>query len=349
MLVSYNSILFRHRAVALYKRDLESITNITIAAMSSSRIVRASVVQTCTQAYSLTDTLDKMEQLTRLASKRDGAQIAVFPEAFIGGYPKMSTFGVVVGDRSALGREEFLKYYNAAIEIPSPAISRIEQISKETGVFIVSGIIERDVGTLYCTAIFVSPVQGLVGKHRKLVPTAAERLIWGQGDGSTLPVLETSLPATAERAKEVTTKLSASICWENYMPLLRTYYYSQGTQIYCAPTVDARPVWQNSMVHIAIEGRCFVLSACQFAQEKDYPEDHPVADINARNPENVMIAGGSVIVSPLGKILAGPLLGEEGVLTADLDLDDCIRGKFDLDTTGHYARPDVFELKANTY
>ncbi|KAJ3803340.1 carbon-nitrogen hydrolase [Lentinula aff. detonsa] len=334
--------------------------------MSSSRIVRASVVQACTPAYSLTDTLDKMERLTRLASERDRAQIAVFPEAFIGGYPKMSTFGVVVGDRSDLGREEFLKYYNAAIDIPSPAITRIEQISKETGVFIVTGVIERDLGTLYCTAIFVSPVHGFVGKHRKLVPTAAERLIWGQGDGSTLPVLETSFLPTAERATEVTTKISASICWyceihagsifvlissprENFMPLLRTYYYSQGTQLYCAPTVDARPAWQNSMVHIAIEGRCFVLSACQFAQEKDYPADHAVADVNARHPDNVMIAGGSVIVSPLGKILAGPLLGEEGVLSADLDLDDCIRGKFDLDTTGHYARPDVFELKANIY
>ncbi|KAJ3763053.1 carbon-nitrogen hydrolase [Lentinula raphanica] len=308
--------------------------------MSSSRVVRASVVQASTPAYSLTDTLDKMERLTRLAAERDKTQIAVFPEAFVGGYPKMSTFGVVVGDRSDLGREEFLKYYNAAIEIPSPAISRIEQISKATGVFIVTGIIERDLGTLYCTAIFVSPGQGLVGKHRKLVPTAAERLIWGQGDGSTLPVLETSFSGTAERNNEVTTKVSASICWYNFMPLLRTYYYSQGTQIYCAPTVDARPVWQSSMVHIAIEGRCFVLSACQFAQEKDYPADHAVADINARHPDNIMIAGGSVIVSPLGKILAGPLLGEEGILTADLDLDDCIRGKFDLDTTGHYARPD---------
>ncbi|KIK70890.1 hypothetical protein GYMLUDRAFT_210494 [Collybiopsis luxurians FD-317 M1] len=315
--------------------------------MSSSRIIRASVVQTATQAYSLSSTLDKLEKLTRLASERDGSQLVVFPEAFIGGYPKFSTFGVVVGDRSAEGREEFLRYYNAAIDIPSPAISQVEQISRDTGVFIVSGVIERDGGTLYCTAIFVDPTKGYVGKHRKLVPTAAERLIWGQGDGSTLPVLSTSF-LTPHREQEITAKISASICWENYMPLLRTYYYSQGTQIYCAPTVDARPVWQNSMVHIAMEGRCFVLSACQFAQEKDYPERHAVADVNTRNADNVMIAGGSVIVSPLGRILAGPLLGEEGVLTADLDLDECIRGKFDLDTTGHYARPDVFELKTNT-
>lgn len=121
---------------------------------------------------------------------------------------------------------------------------------------------------------------------------------------------------------------------------VRTFYYSKGTQIYCAPTVDARPVWQHTMKHIALEGRCFVLSACQFSKERDYPTDHPVLDANNRNPENVMIAGGSVIVNPLGEVLAGPLLDQEGVLVADLDLDDIVRGKFDLDVVGHYARPD---------
>ena len=121
---------------------------------------------------------------------------------------------------------------------------------------------------------------------------------------------------------------------------VRTWYYSQGTQIYCAPTVDARPLWQSTMTHIALEGRCFVLSACQFSQEKDYPPDHAVADTEGRNPENVMIAGGSVIISPLGKVLAGPLRDGEGVISAELDLDDIFRGKFYLDTTGHYARND---------
>ena len=121
---------------------------------------------------------------------------------------------------------------------------------------------------------------------------------------------------------------------------MRTFYYSKGTQIYCAPTVDARPEWQHTMAHIALEGRCFVLSACQYAEEKDYPAGHAVSDDPERKPNNVMIAGGSVIINPLGKILAGPLLGEEGVITAELDLDDVVRGKFDLDVTGHYARPD---------
>ncbi|KAH9898122.1 carbon-nitrogen hydrolase [Cubamyces lactineus] len=307
--------------------------------------IRASVVQTATAAYSLEATLDKLERLTRLAKERDGTQLAVFPEAFIGGYPKMSTFGLVVGDRKPEGRDEFVRYAKAAIEIPSPAITRIEQISKETNVFLVVGVIERDNGTLYCTAVFVDPEQGYIAKHRKLVPTAMERTIWGQGDGSTLPVLTKAFESSSAPGTTVKAKLSATICWENYMPLLRTFYYSHGTQIYCAPTVDARPAWQHTMTHIALEGRCFVLSACQFAQEKDYPADHAVADASVRDPNNVMIAGGSVIISPLGKVLAGPLLGEEGVITAELDLDDILRGKFDLDVTGHYARNDVFEFK----
>lgn len=307
--------------------------------------IRASVVQTCTAAYSVSDTLDKLERLTRLAKDRDGSKLAVFPEAFIGGYPKMMTFGAVVGERSVQGRDEFLRYYNAAIELPSPALSRIESISRETDVFLVIGIIERDGGTLYCTAIFVDPIDGFVGKHRKLMPTASERLIWGQGGPDTIAVHAKQFPSVGQSDVHVNTKISAAICWENYMPLLRTHYYSQGTQLYCAPTVDARPVWQSTMTHIAIEGRCFVLSACQFSQEKDFPEDHAVADPSARNAENVMIAGGSVIISPLGKVLAGPLLNGEGVLTAELDLDDIARGKFDLDVVGHYARHDIFKLE----
>ncbi|KAJ7783691.1 carbon-nitrogen hydrolase [Mycena maculata] len=307
------------------------------------RTIRASVVQTCTQAYSLDATLATLEKLTRLARERDGSQLAVFPEAFVGGYPKFSTFGAVVGERSSEGREEYLRYHSAAIEVPSPATARIEAISKDTGVFLVVGVIERAGGTLYCTAIFVDPSDGLLGKHRKLLPTGSERLIWGQGDGSTLPVFEKAF--LQPDASKFTTKLSAAICWENYMPLLRQHYYSLGTQLWCAPTVDARPQWQNSMVHIALEGRCFVLSACQYAEEKHYPQTHAVSNDETRNPDNVMIGGGSVIVSPLGKVLAGPLRDGEDVLTAELDISDCIRGKFDLDVVGNYARPDVFKLQ----
>ncbi|KDQ63493.1 hypothetical protein JAAARDRAFT_29513 [Jaapia argillacea MUCL 33604] len=334
------------------------------------RTIKASVVQTCTESYNLEATLDKLEKLTRIAKDRDGSQLAVFPEAFIGGYPKHSTFSAVVGLRNPEGRDEYLAYHNAAIPVhpDSPAIKRICAISKETGVFLVVGVIEKDVvsidpfgksgevgkesvvvtgggGTLYCTAIFVDPEEGLVGKHRKLVPTALERLVWGTGGGGkNLSLYEKEFRKVG--GEGVGAKMSAAICWENYMPLLRTYYYSQGTQIYIAPTVDSRPSWQSTMTHIALEGRTHVLSACQFAQESHYPPSHPVADPLNRKAENVMIAGGSVIISPLGEVLAGPVWGEgEIVLSAELDLDDGVRGVLDLDVVGHYARDDIFQLR----
>jgi nitrilase len=182
--------------------------------------------------------------------------------------------------------------------------------------------------------LFISPDGQLLGKHRKLMPTAMERLIWGFGDGSTLAVVPTHVG-----------RIGAVICWENYMPQLRLAMYSQGVELYCAPTVDDRETWLPTMRHIALEGRCFVLSANQHACRSDYPPDYPVA---IDKTDEVLIAGGSCIVDPFGAILAGPARGGETVLTADLDLDQITRGKFDLDVTGHYARPDVFRLVVNT-
>ncbi|KAG6812011.1 hypothetical protein H0H92_004740 [Tricholoma furcatifolium] len=292
------------------------------------RTIRASVVQTCSARFSINDTLDKLEVLTRLARERDQSQLCVFPEAFIGGYPKFSTFGASVGTRTDVGRDEYARYHAGAIEVPSPALTRVEEISRETEVFLVVGIIERDGGTLYCTVVFVDPIKGYVGKHRKLMPTATERVIWGQGDGSTIPVVK-KIFSSAQG--ELATKLSATIC-------------CLGTELYCAPTVDARPEWQSTMQHIALEGGCFVLAACQYAEAKDFPDEHFALGDAGKGvlpaPNEVMINGGSVIISPLGKILAGPLRGAEGVLTAELDLDDIARKKFDLDVVGHYARND---------
>jgi len=161
-----------------------------------------------------------------------------------------------------------------------------------------------------------------------------ERLIWGFGDGSTMPAIGTEFGI-----------LGAAICWENYMPLFRTAMYAKGVSLWCAPTVDDRESWQPTMQHIALEGRCFVLSACQYLTRADCPDDyHP---IQGDAPDTVLIRGGSVIVSPLGQVLAGPLRDGEGILTADLDLREIPRGKFDFDVVGHYARPDVFSLSVD--
>jgi nitrilase len=174
-----------------------------------------------------------------------------------------------------------------------------------------------------------------MGKHRKLKPTGAERLIWGEGDGSTLPVFET-----------VIGRIGGLICWENYMPMARMALYSKGVEIYLAPTADARETWQATMRHIACEGRCFVLSCNQYMTKQMYPDDLAVGDELNDQPD-VMCRGGSVIIGPLGDVLAGPLYDEEGILYAELAREEIIRGKVDFDVVGHYARPDVFQLIVN--
>ena len=166
------------------------------------------------------------------------------------------------------------------------------------------------------------------------MPTAMERLIWGFGDGSTLTVVPTPLG-----------RIGAVICWENYMPQLRLAMYAQGIQLYCAPTVDDRETWLSTMRHIALEGRCFVLSSCQFAKRSDFPTDYN--PLQGNDPDTVLIRGGSCIISPLGQVLAGPLFDQPTILTADLDLDEIVRGQYDLDVVGHYARPDIFQLTVN--
>ena len=260
-------------------------------------------------------TLARLRHFAREA-RAAGAELLVFPEALIGGYPKGMDFGARVGQRTAEGRMAFRRYAEGALT----DFAAVGEIAQETGLWLVGGVIERDGGTLYCTVTFHAPDGTLAGKHRKVMPTGTERLIWGFGDGSTLRAVETPWG-----------KMGAAICWENYMPQLRLSLYGQGVQIYCAPTVDERETWLPSMRHIAIEGRCFVLSAVQFVEAGEWGS----------------IDGGSVVVDPMGRVVAGPLRGSEGLLFADLDVDATLEGKFDLDVAGHYARPDLFRLTVN--
>lgn len=294
---------------------------------------RVAVVQAGSTLFDTAATLDRMEAHCQ-AVARDGAELAVFPEAYVGGYPKGLDFGARVGSRTPAGRDDYLRYWQGAVEIDSPECARIGGFAAMMKAHLVTGIIERDGGTLYCTALIFGPDGSLLGRHRKLMPTASERLVWGQGDGSTLPVVKTPVGA-----------IGTAICWENYMPALRQTLYAKGVSLYCAPTVDERDIWQASMRHIAYEGRTFVLSACQYMTRADAPADYDC--LQGNDPQTELIRGGSVIVSPLGEILAGPVYGREAVLTADIDLNDCIRGKYDLDVSGHYARPDVFRLTVN--
>jgi nitrilase len=292
--------------------------------------VRVAVVQAASVGGDTPATVEKAIKLISECGDA-GVEIAVFPEALIGGYPKGANFNIYIGGRTLDGRNEFEAYHAQAINVPGPETLALGKAAKAATLFVVIGVIERDGGTLYCTVLFFGPTGELLGKHRKTMPTAAERLCWGFADGSTLTTIETPYG-----------ELGAVICWENYMPLLRTAMYDKGIAIYCAPTADDRDTWASTMQHIALEGRCFVLSACQYLTRTDFP-----AYMKNKIPEGdhkPLMRGGSMIVSPLGEILAGPDFSGETILTAVIDMQDIVRGKFDFDVTGHYARPDIFSL-----
>lgn len=296
-------------------------------------IVRVAVVQASSVPFDSDSCVEKAVRLIDEAAAT-GAKVIVFPEAFIGGYPKGLGYGLVVGARDALGREEFRLYLDAAIEVPGPHTQRLADAVASHGAYVVMGAIEREGSTCYCTALFFGPDGQLLGKHRKVMPTALERMIWGFGDGSTLTVVDTPYG-----------RMGSVICWENYMPMLRMAMYSKGVALYCAPTADDRDTWLPSMQHVALEGRCFVLSACQFIRKREFPSTVRVS--LGDSPEAILMRGGSAIISPLGKVMAGPHFGGETILTADIDLDELGRAKFDFDVAGHYARPDIFRLTVN--
>jgi nitrilase len=297
-------------------------------------MTRVAVVQAASAPFDPAATIAKADSL--LASvAAGGAELAVFPEAFVGCYPKGTGFGAVVGRRTGEGRDLYRRYFEASVALDGPEVAQLLDASARHGVFVVVGVIERLGATLYCTALMVDPSAGLLGIHRKLMPTGTERLIWGFGDGSTIGTVES--PAG---------RLGAVICWENYMPALRQAMYAQGIELYCAPTADDRPTWVPSMQHIAIEGRVFVLTACQAIRVGDYPGWY-VEELG-EDPGAYLMRGGSAIVAPDGSVLAGPVFDEEAILYAEIDLADITRGHLDMDAVGHYSRPDIFELRVDT-
>lgn len=294
----------------------------------------AACVQAAPVAFDVRLTLQKVADLTSDATRK-GARLVLFPEAFISAYPRGASFGAVIGSRTPEGREQFATYYASSIDVPGPVVTQLAEIAQRNAVHLVIGVIERDGGTLYCTVLFFAPDGTYLGKHRKLMPTACERLVWGFGDGSTMPVFDTELG-----------KLGAVICWENYMPMMRAAMYAQHVQIYCAPTADDRATWIPSMQHIAMEGRCFVLSTNQFCKRKDYPDDY-LSGLPS-DGESIVCRGGACIVDPLGNILAGPLWDEEGIIVAPIEMKGITRGLYDFDPVGHYSRPDIFKLSVDT-
>ena len=296
---------------------------------------KVAVVQAQPFLFETDKTIQKMWDLIA-GIKTESPDLVLFPEAFLPGYPRGLTFGAVVGSRSQEGRELFARYYRNAVAVGDDRFKELQKMAAEIKADLAVGVVEKEdkSGTLYCTLFYFASDGSFIGKHRKLKPTGSERLIWGDGDGSTMPVFDNGFGI-----------YGGLICWENYMPLARMAMYQQGVEIYLAPTADCRDSWQLTMQHIATEGRCFVLGCNQLITRDAYPEDilRLVSD-----PSTIACSGGSVIIAPGGEVLAGPILNEEGTLYANLDIEEVIRGKYEFDVAGHYNRPDVFSFHVNT-
>lgn len=361
------------------------------------------------QSHTLPDLASTLESLNSTTKQAAGKNVnlILFPEAYLGGYPRTCSFGAAVGSRSDEGREQFLQYYQAAVDLgdtPKGAgddwserrllVARgekyrgdgtreyLERIAHETGVFIVTGLVERAGGSLYCSVVYVCPSLGCIGKRRKVMPTGSERLVWAQGSPSTLKAVTTTI-------KGVRLVMAAAICWENYMPLLRYSLYSQNVNLYLAPTADARDTWLSLMRTVGSEGRAFVLSANQCVRRSHLPdwitgsslndrndqgssseprqrrksvvvkaETHELVlptkgsgngsttIVDARSSDDFVSRGGSCIIGPMGDVLVEPLweVEEGGLLIVDADFEDCERGRLDLDVAGSYSRNDAFKL-----
>jgi nitrilase len=294
--------------------------------------VKVGVIQESPVFFDKEKTMNKIEKLLAQYAKHQ-CDLLVFPESYVPGYPRGFSFGARVGSRTKEGRELYTEYHKNSIDLESDDLKRLEKLAKKYKVYLVMGVTEKvnANGSMYCAMLYISPSKGLLGIHRKIKPTGTERVIWSEGTGSTLSTFQTKIG-----------KLGGLICWENYMPLARMAMFQKGVEIYVAPTADAREEWTSTMQHIALEGRCFVLGCNQYVTKSMYPKkyQHLIQD----EPEN-MCRGGSVIVSPLGKIIAGPLFDKEGILVADLNLEEVTNSKLDFDVNGHYARNDIFEFR----
>ena len=278
-------------------------------------------------------TIEKLAVLTAEAAG-NGVSLVVFPEAFLPAYPSSAWAKALAGWADPRAKAAFALLARESVAVPGPAESRIGEVAREHGVLVATGVTETDAetnGTLYNTLLVHDEHGSLVLKHRKLVPTNHERLVWGQGDGAGLRAVQTS-----------SGRIGGLICWENYMPLARFALYESGIEIYLAPTADDGETWQHTLVHIARESRAFVVSPAHFQRASAYPPEFPLAD--ELQGEDVIGRGGSAILGPDGAYLAGPLYDEEGILYAELDPARLHEERQRFDAAGHYHRPDVLRL-----
>lgn len=295
---------------------------------------KVAAVQHAPMFLDLEASTDKACKLIAEAAKQ-GTQLVVFPEAFLPGYPCW-VWKVAAGETKLL-EPLYAKLLAQSVTIGDETTAKLCKAAKAAGVTVVMGINERDPNasnaTIYNSLLYINHDGEILGTHRKLIPTGGERLVWGRGDGSTLDVFD--LPIG---------RLGGLICWENYMPLARYTMFADGTQFYVAPTWDQSETWVSTLQHIAVEGRCFVIGCSAAMNVGHIPDQY---EFKQRYQSEWINVGRSAIVSPRGKIIAGPAIQEETILYADCDLEECSRLKWELDTGGHYARPDIFRLLVN--
>lgn len=268
---------------------------------------------------------------------QETVDIIVFPELFIPGYPYGMTFGFSVGSRSEAGRQDWKRYYDHSILVPGPETELIGQAAKAAHAYVSIGVSERDLNTatLYNTNLFFSPEGELVAVHRKLKPTGAERVVWGDADKGYFPVVDTPWGV-----------MGSLICWESYMPLARVALYQKGVALYISPNTNDNEEWQATIRHIALEGHCYFINSNMYFERDDYPSDLYSQNEVAQLPETVC-RGGSCIIDPYGHYLTPPLWDKEAIIYAELDMQKVVSSRMEFDACGHYARPDVLELKVN--
>lgn len=272
-----------------------------------------------------------------LEAGENGAKVIVFPEAFISGYPDW--VWLIPNSKGTELNELYVKLVENAVSIPDDSTARLCNAARQAQISVVIGMHERNTessgASLFNSLLFINDQGQITGKHRKLMPTGGERLIWSQGDGSTFQAHDTAAG-----------KIAGLICWENYMPLARNAIYETGAQILAAPTWDKSPNWQQSMQHVAREGGLFVVSVCMAIKVDDIPDEYSFKKLYPEGREWIN-SGNSSIISPKGQVLAGPLEAEEGILYANIDLNEIIEAKRMFDVVGHYSRPDVFNFSIN--
>jgi len=302
--------------------------------LSNTEPFKIAAIQARPEFLDLDATVDKACTLIREAGK-NGARLAVFPEAFLPGYPVWVWF-IPSGHTHPL-RELYSELHANSISIPGEATARLGEAAAENGVTVAIGVNERNSegsgSSLYNTLLYLGPDGSILGRHRKLIPTAGERMVWAQGDGSDLEVY--SLPFG---------KLGGLLCWENYMPLARYALSAWGEQIHAAPTWDRGEPWLSTMRHTAKEGRTFVIAPCQPFHKDDIPDRFAFKERYLESVDGWLNPGHSVIVNPDGKVIAGPAEEEETILYAEVQPDEMVGPRWQLDVAGHYGRPDVFEL-----